>query len=89
MLHAGYAQWADANALVILYPQGGGYIERNLTAPSAQIGGGCWDGYGQTGVGYAWRGGPQMAAVANMVAALGGGEWFASAPAAAPVGGGA
>jgi len=67
VLHAGYAQWADANHAVILFPQMGGYAERNITAPAAQLAAGCWDGYGQTGPAYAWRGGPQMAGVAALV----------------------
>lgn len=30
---------------------GGGFAELNMTAPSGQIAGGCFDGYGQTGPG--------------------------------------
>ena len=79
-LHTGFNPWADKNNFVILYPQGGGYQELNMTAPSAQIQGGCWDGYGQTGLGYSWRGGPQMVAIANMIQAIGGSEWYNSQP---------
>ncbi len=44
-LHAGYAPWADANGIVVLFPQGGYFHEHGLsTAPSAQIGSGCYDG---------------------------------------------
>ena len=41
--HAGYNQWADANDLVILYPQGGGCAERhsNVCATAAQAQEGC------------------------------------------------
>ena len=90
-LHSGYAQWADANGFVILYPQMGGFAERNITAAPAQLRAGCFDGYGQSGPGYAWRSGPQMAAVANMVQAIGGQTWWAEAagrPPAAPGGAG-
>jgi poly(3-hydroxybutyrate) depolymerase len=72
VLHSFYNEWADANNLVILYPQGGGFAERNMTAPTAQLAGGCWDGYGQTGSSFASCGGPQVVAVRNMILALGG-----------------
>jgi hypothetical protein len=68
--HAGFNPWAASNDLVVLYPQGGGFIEANATAPSAQIAGGCWDGYGQTGTSYAFTAGPQVAAVRAMVRAV-------------------
>ena len=29
--YGGYAPWADANGIIILYPQGGGFFERNWT----------------------------------------------------------
>jgi hypothetical protein len=70
--HTGYLPWALANNIIVLFPQGGGYIERNVTAPSAQMGGGCWDGYGQTGWDYALRTGPQMIAIRNMIQAIAG-----------------
>lgn len=75
-LHAGYAQWADANGFAILMPQMGGFAERNITAAPAQLRAGCFDGFGQTGPGYAWRSGPQMAAVAKMIEAVGGQAWW-------------
>jgi hypothetical protein len=77
----------------MLHWQGGGFPDRNVTAPSAQLQvrkqlpprifwhqcinlihlqGGCFDGYGQTGTGYATRIGPQMAAIRNMIAAIAG-----------------
>ena len=58
------------NNMVILYPQGGGFAERNITAPTAQIQAGCFDGYGQTGPLFSSTGGPQMQAVRNMIAAI-------------------
>jgi len=66
-LHAGYNPWAEANGIVVLYPQSGGYIQHGTPAPAPQLGAGCWDGYGQTGWDYHLRTGPQMVAVRNMI----------------------
>lgn len=44
-LHTGLNAWAEVNNFTILYPQQGGYIDFNVTAPSAQLGGQCFDGY--------------------------------------------
>lgn len=71
--HAGYNQWAALNDMVVLYPQGGGCIERNATCGSPELDGGCWDGYGQTGPAYAFTQGPQAAAVRAMLLAVAGG----------------
>ena len=70
VLHAGYAQWADANNIAVLFPQNGGFAERNMTAPTGQLASGCWDGYGDTGPAYAWRSGPQMVAIVRMLNAI-------------------
>ena len=77
-LHSGYAQWADANDFAILMPQMGGFAERNITGGDAprQLEAGCFDAFGQSGPAYAWRSGPQMAAVAKMIQAVGGGRWW-------------
>ena len=74
VLHAGFNPWAEANGVVVLYPQGGGYAERRdaAAAPTGQLAGGCFDGYGQTSPDYAWRTSPQMATIRAMVAALAG-----------------
>lgn len=73
----GLNAWAEENNLVILYPQMGGFIDYNITAPAAQLGGACYDGYGQTGVDYASTSGPQMLTIRNMISALyGGNEGF-------------
>jgi poly(3-hydroxybutyrate) depolymerase len=53
---AGYNPWAEANRMVVLYPQTG------EDAPN-----GCWDWWGYTGAGYATRKGLQMQAVKAMV----------------------
>lgn len=66
----GYAPWADSNGIVVLFPQGGGFRERGWTTPAAQVMGGCHDGYGQTGPGYASRQGVVPAAIMRMVDAL-------------------
>jgi hypothetical protein len=64
--------WADANNLVVLYPQNGGYFEyKNVTTTSFQQATGCWDSYGQTGPLYATKKGLQMSAIARMCDALG------------------
>jgi poly(3-hydroxybutyrate) depolymerase len=70
--HAGFNPWADANDLVILYPQGGGFPDSGQQAPSNQLAAGCWDGYGQTGIDFAYQSGPQVVAVRNMITALAG-----------------
>lgn len=45
VLHAGFNPWAEANNIVVLYPQGGGYEERkDASAPTPQIAAGCFDG---------------------------------------------
>ncbi len=66
----GYNRWAEANAVVVLYPQ---------TAPWTPFwdplgwGGNpkaCWDWWGYTGEAYAGRDGVQMAAVRGMIERL-------------------
>ncbi len=54
--NAGYNRWADANDVVVLYPQTGmGAIN------------GCWDWWGYTGADYAKKSAPQMQAIAAML----------------------
>jgi hypothetical protein len=72
VLHAGFNPWAEANAIVVLYPQGGGFEESGAKAPTPQLGAGCFDGYGQTSPDFAWRSSPQMGTIRAMVAALAG-----------------
>jgi arabinan endo-1,5-alpha-L-arabinosidase len=74
VMHTGLNAWADANSFAILYPQMGGFIDYNRTAPTPQLGGGCFDGYGQTGVDFASQTGPQMLAIREMIAAIRGGN---------------
>jgi poly(3-hydroxybutyrate) depolymerase len=59
--HAGYNRWADANRIVVLYPQtGDGAVN------------GCWDWWGYDSDDHAVRIGPQMAAIKAMVDRLSG-----------------
>jgi poly(3-hydroxybutyrate) depolymerase len=63
---AGYNAWAEANDLVVLYPQ----ARRSAFVPlNAE---GCFDWWGYTGADYATRRGQQVDAVRRMVRALGG-----------------
>ncbi len=60
---AGYNRWADANDLIVLYPQ----AQETLANPNA-----CWDWWGYDDPAYATRDGRQMAAVWSMVERLAG-----------------
>lgn len=54
--HAGYNEWADANEIIVLYPQTGGGATN-----------GCWDWWGYLNGDYAVKSGPQMASIKRMV----------------------
>lgn len=58
---AGYNPWADANRIIVLYPQ---------AFPGPGNPNSCWDWWGYGDAAYHTRAGPQMAAVAAMVARL-------------------
>lgn len=77
-LWSGYAAWGDANNVVTLFPQGGGFRERGWATTAAQVMAGCHDGYGQTGPLFAARGGAVMLAISAMLDALGGPGWWES-----------
>jgi len=62
---SGYNRWADANRIVVLYPQ----VDRSGAWPLNP--GGCWDWWGYSGANYASRDGLQLRAVRRMLAALG------------------
>jgi poly(3-hydroxybutyrate) depolymerase len=68
---AGYNAWADANHLVILYPQAAQWL-RPLTDPAGFTANpkGCWDWWGYSGSAYLTRDGTQMKAVRAMIARL-------------------
>jgi hypothetical protein len=55
---AGFANWADANRLIVLFPQ----VTTSTVNPQA-----CWDWWGYTGREYLTRKGPQVVAVRRML----------------------
>jgi poly(3-hydroxybutyrate) depolymerase len=61
----GYLRWADANRIVVLFPQ----VKASRTWPVNPRG--CWDWWGYSGADYAARSGAQLAAVHRMLGALG------------------
>jgi poly(3-hydroxybutyrate) depolymerase len=61
--HAGYNSWAEANAIIVLYPQ--------VLARSGNPNG-CWDFWGYSGTGFDHRNGPQLSAIAAMINKLAG-----------------
>jgi hypothetical protein len=63
--NAGYNRWADANRIVVLYPQ----VEKSWFWPFNPQG--CWDWWGYTGPDYATRDGAQLSSVHRMLQALG------------------
>ncbi len=68
---AGYNAWADANRLIILYPQATQWL-RPLADPAGFTANpkGCWDWWGYSGTSYLTRDGTQMKAVRAMIARL-------------------
>lgn len=59
---AGYNRWADANRIVILYPQ---------AATGAQNPNGCWDWFGYTGKDYALKSGKQIQFINKLLESFG------------------
>ena len=51
---SGYLEWADANDIVLAFPQ----VEKSVVAPLNPHA--CWDWWGYTGPDYRWREGKQM-----------------------------
>ena len=67
---AGFNRWADANGMIVLYPQTtrrNGWSGAGLRWSFVFNPRGCWDWWGYTGPGYATKAGPQIAAVKAMV----------------------
>lgn len=58
---AGYNRWAEANNIVVLYPQ----VDKSSKNPN-----GCWDWFGYTGPDYAYKSGKQIQAIQKMMEAL-------------------
>jgi hypothetical protein len=64
--HAGYNEWADANHLIVLYPQTTvGDPVTNFGTPLNPYG--CWDWWGYTDATYAVKAGPQITAIKGML----------------------
>lgn len=59
----GYNRWADSNAIVVLYPQ----VNKSALPFNPM---GCWDWWGYTGAGYAFKAAPQMKAIDAMLRRL-------------------
>jgi len=70
--HAGLNEWAEANNIIVLYPQ----AARSDAVPYNPQG--CWDWWGYTGADYATRLAPQIGSLKNMIDALSGGKFSAS-----------
>jgi poly(3-hydroxybutyrate) depolymerase len=62
---AGYNRWADANALIVLYPQAIKRYSAFVWNPR-----GCWDWWGYSGREYHTQAGPQIRAVMAMLERL-------------------
>ena len=60
VLHTGYNGWAEANGIVVLYPQ----AVRNMMLGNPR---GCWDWWGYTGPQYHTKKGPQMFMINGLV----------------------
>jgi len=78
--HAGYNEVAEANAIVVLYPQAKAWSE-SLVFQYAENPRGCWDWWGYSGKDYSVRSGKQIRAVAEMINALVGENFLASSAA--------
>lgn len=70
---AGYNGWAEANRIVVLYPQVEPWTRALDPSGFTANPRGCWDWWGYSGEGFATRDAPQMRAVRDMIEALGGG----------------
>lgn len=57
----GYIPWAEANGIVLAFPQ----VEKSLIAPLNPHG--CWDWWGYTGDDYRYRDGAQMTVLADWI----------------------
>ena len=61
MQQSGYLSWAEANNIVLAFPQ---------VVPGALNPYACWDWWGYTGEDYRWRNGKQMVVVTNWIRQL-------------------
>lgn len=67
--NAGYNEWADANNIVVLYPQAINWGDKSEGLKNPY---GCWDWWGYSGSNYFQRTGKQITAVKKMVDCLAG-----------------
>lgn len=67
---AGYNRWAEANRIVVLYPQAKAWVPAWDPFDWAGNPNGCWDWWGYSGDDFAARSGVQMQAVRAMIARL-------------------
>ena len=63
---SGYLSWAEANNIVLAFPQ----VEKSMMAPLNPHG--CWDWWGYTGDDYHRRSGKQMKTVVDWLQGLSG-----------------
>ncbi len=61
---AGYNRWAEANGIIVLYPQTIPWDGQSLTRTNPK---GCWDWWGFSGEGYATKNGKQIRAIKAMI----------------------
>ena len=61
IMQSGYLPWAEANDIVLAFPQ----VEKSLMAPLNPHG--CWDWWGYTGDNYRWRSGKQMVVLTDWI----------------------
>ena len=61
---SGYLAWAEANDIVLAFPQ----VERSLAEPLNPHG--CWDWWGYTGAEYRFRNGKQMLVLTEWIKGL-------------------
>jgi len=73
--YAGYNTWAEANNIIILYPQ----VQESTLNPEA-----CWDWWGYSGSNYATKSGSQMVAVKAMVDTIMAGSPTSPSPSSTP-----
>lgn len=64
--HAGYNEWAEANNIVVLYPQTRAW-QSTLWMGSMSNPKGCWDWWGYSGSDYATKRGKQPRAISSMI----------------------
>jgi hypothetical protein len=64
---AGYNAWADANNVIVLYPQATRWLKLGDVTQLTANPKGCWDWWGYSGEAYLGRDGKQMRAVKSMI----------------------